>query len=85
MEENEIKEKVCNRKFKMGENVYMSKREIASLVRMKTDGDDYVRKMIKVFVIIQLGEKFESIEKENTACGIYGPRESTWGKMWRRM
>ena len=29
VKEDEITEKVCNRKFKMGENVYMRKREIA--------------------------------------------------------
>ena len=48
MKEDEVTEKVCNRKFKMDENVYMSKREIALPVRMKTDGDYYVRKMITV-------------------------------------
>ena len=43
VKENEITEKVCNNKFNMGDNVYMSKKKIAIPVRMKTNGDDYVR------------------------------------------
>ena len=58
VKEDEITEKVCNRKFKMGENVYMSKREIALPVRMKTDGDDYVRKMITVSIVDREDELF---------------------------
>ena len=51
VKENEISEKACNRKFKMGENVYLSNREIALPVRMKTDSDDYIRKMITVSIV----------------------------------
>ena len=51
VKENEISEKVCNRKFKMGENVYLSNREIALPVRMKTNSDDNIRKMITVSIL----------------------------------
>ena len=37
---NEMSEKKCNRMFKMGENVYLSNRDITLPVRMKTDCDD---------------------------------------------
>ena len=58
VKKDEITEKVCNRKFKMGENVYMSKREIALPVRMKTDDDDYARKMITVSIVDREDELF---------------------------
>ena len=58
MKENEITEKVCNRKFKIADNVYMSKKEIAIPVRMKTDGDDYVRKIITVSIVDREDELF---------------------------
>ena len=51
VKEDEITEKVCNRKFKMGENVYLSNREIALPIRIKTDSDDYIRKMITVSIV----------------------------------
>ena len=39
MTENEFK-----RKFKMGDNIYLSNREITLPVRMKTENDDYIRR-----------------------------------------
>ena len=56
VKENEIIEKGCNRKFKMGENVYLSNREIALPVTMKTDRDDYIRKMITVSIVDRKNE-----------------------------
>ena len=58
VKENEISEKACNIKFKMGENVYLSNREIALPVRMKTDSDDYIRKMITVSIVDREDELF---------------------------
>ena len=45
VKENEMSEKKCNRRFKMGENVYLSSRKITLPVTIKTDGDDYIRKI----------------------------------------
>ena len=42
----------------MGENVYMSNREIKLPVRMKTDSDDYIRKMITVRIVDREDELF---------------------------
>ena len=58
VKEDEITEKVCNRKFKMGENVYMSNREITLPVRMKTDSDDYIRRTIRVRIVDRKDELF---------------------------
>ena len=40
VKKDEMTEKECNRKYKMGENVYLSNREITLPVRMKTENDD---------------------------------------------
>ena len=37
VKKDEIKEKECKRKFKMGENIYLSKREIRLPVKMRTE------------------------------------------------
>ena len=46
VKKDEITERECNRKFKMGENIYLSNREITLPVRIKTKNDDYKRKMV---------------------------------------
>merc|ERR1712089_32475 len=58
VKENNIVEKACSGKFKMGENVYLSNREIMLPVRMKTDSDDYIRKMITVSIVDKDDELF---------------------------
>ena len=42
----------------MGENVYLSNREITLPVRMKTGGDDYSRKMVSVSKVDREDELF---------------------------
>ena len=58
MKKNEVIEKACNRNFKIGENVYLSNREIALPVRMKTYSDDYIKKMITVSIVDREDELF---------------------------
>merc|ERR1712114_29241 len=53
-----IVENECKRKFRMGENVYMSKKEITLPVRMKTESDDYIRRMITVSIVEKDDELF---------------------------
>merc|ERR1712089_90541 len=48
---DEITERECNRKFKMGENVYKSNRELTLPVRMRTDDDSFMRKMITISIV----------------------------------
>ena len=47
----EITENECKRKFRMGENIYLSNREIMLPVRMKTEKDEYIRRMITVSIV----------------------------------
>ena len=42
VKKEETTENECKIKFRMGENVYLSKREITLPVRMKTEKDDYI-------------------------------------------
>ena len=35
----------------MGENIYLSNREITLPVRMKTENDDFIRKIITVCIV----------------------------------
>ena len=58
VKKDEITEKECNRKFKMGENIYLSNKEITLLVRMKTDNDGFMRKMVTVSVVDRDDELF---------------------------
>ncbi len=51
VKKDEITGNECNRKFKMGENVYKSKRELTLPVRMRTDDDDFTKKMITISVV----------------------------------
>ena len=51
VKKEEITENECNRKFKIGENIYLSNREITLPVRMKTENDDCIRKMITVSIV----------------------------------
>ena len=53
-----VMEKECNRKFKMGENIYLSNREITLPVRMRTDNDDFMMKMVTVSVVYREDELF---------------------------
>ena len=46
-----ITQRESNRKFKLGENIYLSNREIMLPVRMKTENDDYIRKMVTVNIV----------------------------------
>ena len=58
VKKDEITEKECNRKFEMGKNVYLSNREITLPVRMKTENDDYIRRMITVSIVDREDELF---------------------------
>merc|ERR1712089_31736 len=51
VDRNEIIERECNRKFKMGENVYKSTKELTLPVRMRTDDDSFIKKMITISVV----------------------------------
>ena len=51
VDRNEITERECNRKFKMGENVYKSTKELMLPVRMRTDDDSFIKKMITISVV----------------------------------
>ena len=55
---DDIIEKECNRRFKMGENIYLSDKEITLPVRMKTDNDDFIMKMVTVSVVDREDELF---------------------------
>ena len=50
-----MKEKVCNG---LGQNIYLSNREITLPVRMKTEKDDYIRRMTKVGFVEREDELF---------------------------
>ncbi len=54
----EITGNECKRKFRMGENIYLSRREITLSVRMKTEKDDYIRRMITVSIVDREEELF---------------------------
>ena len=58
VKKGEIIEKECNRRFKMGENIYLSYKEIMLPVRMKTDNDDFIMKMVTVSVVDREDELF---------------------------
>ena len=58
VKKDEIIEKKCNRRFKMGENIYLSDKEITLLVRMKTDDHDFIMKMVTVSVVDREDELF---------------------------
>ena len=58
VKKEETTENECKRKFSMGENVYLSNREITLPVRMKTDCDDYIRKMVTVSIVDREDELF---------------------------
>ena len=58
VKKDEITENECKRKFKMGENIYLSNREIMLPVRMKTENDDYIRRMITVSIVDREDELF---------------------------
>ena len=58
VKKDEITENECKRKFKMGENIYLSNREITLPVRMKTEKDDYIRRMITVSIVDREDELF---------------------------
>ena len=51
VKKDEIMERECNRKFEMGENIYLINKEIKLPVRMKTENDDYIRKMVTVNIV----------------------------------
>ena len=59
---DEITEKECNRKFKMGKDIFLSNREITLPIRMKTENDDYIRKVVTVSILDREDELF--------LCGI---------------
>ena len=58
VKKEDIIEKECNRRFKMGENIYLSNNEITLPVRMKTDNDDFIMKMVTVSVVDREDELF---------------------------
>ena len=53
-----IMEMECNRRFKKGENIYKSDKEITLQVRMKTDNDAFIMKMVTVSVVDRDDELF---------------------------
>merc|ERR1712002_169246 len=58
VKKEETTENECKRKFRMGENVYLSNKEITLPVRMKTESDDYIRRMITVSIVDREDELF---------------------------
>ena len=58
VKKEDITENECKRKFRMGENIYLSNREIMLPVRMKTEKDDYIRRMITVSIVDREDELF---------------------------
>ena len=58
VKKEETTENECKRKFRMGENVYLSNREITLPVRMKTENDDYIRRIITVSIVDREDELF---------------------------
>ena len=58
VKKEETTENECKRKFRMGENVYLSNKEITLPVRMKTESDDYIRRMITVSIVDKDDELF---------------------------
>ena len=58
VKKEETTENECKRKFRMGENVYLSNREIMLPVRMTTENDDYIRRIITVSIVDREDELF---------------------------
>ena len=60
VKKDEITERKCNRKFKMGENIFLSNGDITLILRMKTGKDDYIRKMVTVSIVNREYELFSN-------------------------
>ena len=58
VKEEEIKRKSCYRRFRMGETVYVSEVEMVFPIILKTDGEDYVKRELKAYVIDANGVNF---------------------------
>ena len=58
VKKDEITEKECNRKFMMEKIIYKSNRELTLSVRMRTDDDGFMRKMIIVSIVDRDDELF---------------------------
>ena len=58
VKKEETTENKCKRMFRMGENVYLSKREIMLPVRMKTENNDFIRKIITMSILDREYELF---------------------------
>ena len=58
VKKEDITENECKRKFIMGENIYLSNREIMLPVRMRTDNGDFMMKIVTVSVIDREDELF---------------------------
>ena len=83
----EIIEKECKRKFRMGENIYLSKQEITLPVRMKTE-KEYIRKMITVSIINREDDLFLCGLKtliEWKAAVFYGKNEMMFDDTKKRV
>ena len=51
LNKDDIIKKEYNRRFKMGENIYLSNKEITLPVRMKTDDHDFIMMMVTESVV----------------------------------
>ena len=58
VKKDEITENDCKRKFKMGDDSYLSNREKMLPVRIKTENDGYIRRMITVSIVDREDELF---------------------------
>ena len=51
VDERDVKRKNCTRRFRMGKTVYLSKIEVTFPIVMRTENDDYVKKIVTANVI----------------------------------
>ena len=51
VDEENVKRKDCAKRFRMGKTVYLSKTEVTFPIVMKTENDDYVKKIVKANII----------------------------------
>ena len=72
-----VEEKSCNRRFRFGEKVYQSKKEVSMPIIMKAGEDDCIKKIISVNVIDR--------EKDLFLCGLKTLREWNLWYFMRRM
>ena len=78
VDESEIEKKSCCRRFRMGETTYLSEIEIRFPIVLKTDGGEYMRRQVTVYIIDAERVNFllgrESIKELDMMIDVPGER-----------